>query len=183
MHTTRKTEMVCRPLLSFAFMALCSHLPAFAWPSQSCASRHRLPVTVEASASGHSGEIRLDLTGADFPTAYNFSSNGDDIRVLESDDTTPIDFVVTAWDAGAQTATLYLRPRLSRLQKLGRSTFISVTTRCLMPAILPVCFLPLNSIYKAAIQQTIPSMKQPLAPPSPLQHRARMTPPLHPYQV
>ncbi|MGH1422393.1 MAG: DUF2341 domain-containing protein, partial [Hyphomonas sp.] len=103
-------------------------------------------MTVEASASGHSGEIRFDLTGADFPTAYNFSSAGDDIRVLESDDTTPIDFVVTAWDAGAQTATLYLRPPAFASSE-ARTVYIYFGDDSLPSAGNPTGVFPTTELY------------------------------------
>lgn len=102
--------MLGRLFFFVTIVMLSGYLQASAWPSQSCASRHRLPVDITAGASGHSGELRVDLAGSDFPATYDFSTTGDDIRILESDDVTPIDYVVTAWNAVAKTATLYLRP-------------------------------------------------------------------------
>jgi len=79
------------------------------WAEQSCANPHRIPVTITASPSGHSTEIRIDLVNADFPTDYVFTSDGDDVRVFENDDTTPVDFVVAGWDDVARSATIYVR--------------------------------------------------------------------------
>ena len=83
---------------------------AFAqWAQQSCGSRHRIPVTVTATGGTHSSETRVDLVSSDFPADYVFSSGGEDVRVLESNDTTPVSFFITGWDPGARTATIYVR--------------------------------------------------------------------------
>ncbi|WP_084168943.1 CCXG family PEP-CTERM protein [Hellea balneolensis] len=79
------------------------------WAEQSCRFPHRIPVTITASATGHNTETRIDLESADFPSAYIFSPLGNDVRVFQSDDTTPVDFVVTAWDDVARRGTLYVR--------------------------------------------------------------------------
>lgn len=79
------------------------------WPQQSCSLRHRIPVTVTAVTGTHTTETRIDLSSSDFPVDYVFSSAGEDVRVLRSDDVTPVDFVVTGWDATARTAVIYTR--------------------------------------------------------------------------
>lgn len=96
-------------VLFVMFAALVS-LPASAeWAQQSCSFPHRIPVTITASASGHSTETRIDLTSSDFPAAYAFTPAGDDVRVFESDDITPVDFVVSEWDDVARAASIYVR--------------------------------------------------------------------------
>lgn len=80
---------------------------ASAWD---CMNVHRTLVTVTANASGHSDETRIDLTASDFPADYNFTSDGRDVRVvLASDDSTPVDHIVTGWDGVSQTGTIYVR--------------------------------------------------------------------------
>ncbi|MEM8981792.1 MAG: CCXG family PEP-CTERM protein [Pseudomonadota bacterium] len=79
------------------------------WPQQSCSLRHRIPVTVAATAGTHAEETRIDLSSADFPADYTFSTSGDDVRVFRADDVTPVDFVVAGWDPLARTATIYTR--------------------------------------------------------------------------
>ncbi|MEL7022251.1 MAG: CCXG family PEP-CTERM protein [Pseudomonadota bacterium] len=103
-----------RTLLSCcaALLLLLIGLPTVAhsqWPQQSCSLRHRIPVTITATAGTHSSETRIDLTSTDFPIEYAFSSDGEDVRVFRSDDSTPVDFVVAGWDAIARTATIYTR--------------------------------------------------------------------------
>lgn len=79
------------------------------WAEQSCSFPHRIPVTITASSAGHSTETRIELTDSDFPAAYIFSTTGNDVRVFESDDTTPVDFVVAEWDDVARMASIYVR--------------------------------------------------------------------------
>jgi len=79
------------------------------WSQQSCRSAHRIPVTVTAGTSGHNSETRINLASADFPANYVFSAAGEDVRVFESDDTTPVDFIVTGWDSVTRTGTLFVR--------------------------------------------------------------------------
>lgn len=79
------------------------------WPEQSCSSRHRIPVTISATAGTHSTETRIDLDSSDFPADYTFSADGDDVRVFQSDDVTPVDFVVAGWNSTARSAVIYTR--------------------------------------------------------------------------
>lgn len=109
------TRDVSYPLLralAWVFLAclVLTGQPAYAeWPEQSCAFRHRIPVTITAGAAGHSVETRIDLVSADFPASYDFSPAGDDVRVFREDDLTPVDFVVAGWDDVTQMATIYVR--------------------------------------------------------------------------
>lgn len=79
------------------------------WAEQSCSFPHRIPVTITATGATHNTETRISLVNADFPADYVFSPAGDDVRVFESDDTTPVDFVVAEWDDVARTANIYIR--------------------------------------------------------------------------
>lgn len=80
---------------------------AAAWD---CAYEHRVQVTVTADSSAHSDETRIDLTSADFPADYVFTSDGRDVRVvLASDDTTPVDHFVTGWDTTSRTGTVFIK--------------------------------------------------------------------------
>ncbi len=79
------------------------------WPQQSCSLRHRIPVTVTATAGTHNTETRIDLVSSDFPADYVFSTSGEDVRVFRADDITPVDFVIAGWDSTARSATVYAR--------------------------------------------------------------------------
>lgn len=79
------------------------------WPEQSCSFPHRIPVTITALSSGHSTETRINLDSSSFPASYTFTAEGNDVRVFDSDDITPIDFVVAGWNSTARTASIYVR--------------------------------------------------------------------------
>lgn len=80
---------------------------ASAWD---CLNAHRNLVSITAGAAGHNEEIRIDLTAADFPAEYTFTADGADVRVaLASDDSTPVDHIVTGWDSFTRTGTVYIR--------------------------------------------------------------------------
>ncbi len=86
---------------------LCTTPMASAWD---CLNAHRNQITITAGASGHNEEIRIDLTSSDFPAAYNFTTDGSDVRVvLASDDSTPVDHIVTGWDSASRTGTVYIK--------------------------------------------------------------------------
>ena len=90
-------------------LALASWLAMPVAQAWDCNNAFRTSVTLNANST-YSEEVRVDLTTADFHPDYVFSLEGDDVRVFENDDTTPVDFFVTGWDAAARTATIYLRP-------------------------------------------------------------------------
>lgn len=80
---------------------------AAAWD---CLNAHRNLIAVTAGAAGHNEEIRIDLSAADFPADYSFTTDGSDVRVvLASDDNTPVDHIVTGWDSVTRTGTVYIR--------------------------------------------------------------------------
>ncbi|MEP1145239.1 MAG: CCXG family PEP-CTERM protein [Henriciella sp.] len=95
-------------LLSILFAAsILGSGTAAAWD---CLNAHRNLITVTAGASGHSDEIRIDLAAGDFPAYYAFTSDGADVRVvLASDDTTPVDHIVTGWDGITRTGTIFIK--------------------------------------------------------------------------
>ena len=91
---------------------------ATAWD---CLNAHRNLIAITAGASGHSDEIRIDLAASDFPSDYVFSADGADVRVvLASDDTTPVDHIVTGWDGILRTGTIYIKlPALAPASSTG----------------------------------------------------------------
>lgn len=95
-----------RFIILLALASLFGMPAAQAWD---CDNAYRTSVNL-AATSAYSEEIRIDLTSTDFHADYVFSTDGDDIRIFESDDTTPVDFFVTGWDASTRSATIYVRP-------------------------------------------------------------------------
>ncbi|MEM6819114.1 MAG: CCXG family PEP-CTERM protein [Pseudomonadota bacterium] len=79
------------------------------WPQQSCSLRHRIPVNITATTGVHNSETRIELESSDFPSEYTFSSTGEDVRVFRSDDSTPVDFVVSGWSPLTRSAVVYVR--------------------------------------------------------------------------
>ncbi|MEO0607350.1 MAG: CCXG family PEP-CTERM protein [Pseudomonadota bacterium] len=127
--------------------AISTALSAFAWD---CLSAHRNLVTVTAGAAGHSEEIRIDLSAADFPADYVFTADGADVRVvLASDDTTPVDHIVTGWDAVTRTGTVYIKlPALAPSSSTGVYLYYGDSTLSSLSdvdAVFPVSGLRLRS--------------------------------------
>ncbi len=125
---------------------------AFAWD---CLSAHRNIVTVTAGPTGHSEEIRIDLTSGDFPAAYAFTPDGADVRiVLASDDVTPVDHIVTGWNAITRTGTIFIK--LPTLAPSSSSAVIvyygdtSLTSQGDVDAVFPVSGLRLRSRVSSA---------------------------------
>ena len=125
---------------------------AWAWD---CLNAHRTMVTVTANASGHSDETRIDLSASDFPADYKFTSDGRDVRVvLASDDSTPVDHIVTGWDGFSRTGTIYVKlPTLGPLSSTsvyiyyGDSTLTSLGD---VDAVFPSSGLRLRSRVSSA---------------------------------
>ncbi|MEM7327274.1 MAG: CCXG family PEP-CTERM protein [Pseudomonadota bacterium] len=125
---------------------------ALAWD---CLNAHRNTVTLTAGAAGHSDEIRIDLAATDYPADYVFTPDGADVRVvLASDDTTPVDHIVTGWDSVTRTGTVYIRlPALAALSSTsvhiyyGDSALVSLGD---IDSVFPTVGLRLRSRVSAA---------------------------------
>ena len=100
--------MVC--LLSLIWAGAFAPSPTTAQTRLSCEWSHSISLTATAGAGGHDGEIKVELGAGDFPAGYTMSANGDDLRVFASDNTTPVAFFISRWDAAAQQVTIYIRP-------------------------------------------------------------------------
>ncbi len=91
----------------FLLLAVLFQPAANAWD---CLNAHRNQVTITAGPAGHNEEVRIDLATADFPASYIFTPDGADVRVvLASDDTTPVDHIVTGWDSVTRTGTIFIK--------------------------------------------------------------------------
>ncbi|WP_108787475.1 DUF2341 domain-containing protein [Erythrobacter sp. Alg231-14] len=106
-------KLPCTFMIWLAFLLVggaVAGTPSAAQSRLSCEWSHSIAVTATAGVSAHSDEIRVDLTGADLPAGYSMSSDGADLRVFADDNTTPIPFFISRWDALAQQATVFIRP-------------------------------------------------------------------------
>jgi hypothetical protein len=50
----------------------------------------------------------MNLSSADVPSQFDWSRMGSDLRVIDEDDLTPLTFFIEQWDAGAQTAVVWV---------------------------------------------------------------------------
>ena len=91
--------------------ALVVLLPATSYAWFDCAWPYRTEVTVQENSGGTltDHQVLLTISSADFDSGYTWSANGDDIRVLDSDDTTPLNFHIEDWNSAAQTARIWVR--------------------------------------------------------------------------
>ena len=126
--------------------------PAFAWD---CLNAHRNTVTVTAGAAGHSDGIRIDLASTDFPADYVFTPDGADVRVvLASDDTTPVDHIVTGWDSITRTGTVFIKlPALAPSSSTSVHVYYgdnSLTSLGDVDAVFPTVGLRLRSRVSSA---------------------------------
>jgi len=54
-------------------------------------------------------QIQINLSSANVHPDYVWSSDGDDIRILASDDSTALDYYIENWDSFNETAIIYVR--------------------------------------------------------------------------
>lgn len=111
-----------RLLRLFAVMALGLYAGnAFAW--WSCDWDYRFPVTITRPSGPpvSNYQVRVDLTAVTVPAQFDWSLSGSDLRVIDRDDQTPLDFFIEHWDAGARTATVWVL--LPTLNAAGRTVY------------------------------------------------------------
>lgn len=107
-----------KPLPAFkwllAILVLLGTDTAWATSWWQCAWQHRSEVTIQSTTSVTDKAIPIELTSANFSTDYAFTPDGADLRVLDTDDATELDFHLESWDATSRSALLHVRvPNLS----------------------------------------------------------------------
>ena len=118
----------CAPGLSRTFQSSLLAFCALMIPTISAASWwdcgwvYRSEIAVTATGSATNYPLQIELSSSDFHAAYNFSSNGSDIRVVDSDDTTPLDFFIDEWNVAAGTAVLSVN--VPQVSPTDRSLYI-----------------------------------------------------------
>jgi len=69
----------------------------------------RTPVTISASAAvPNNYQVRININN-DLHAGYNWSDAGNDLRVLDSDDNSELDFWIDRWDATNKSASVWVR--------------------------------------------------------------------------
>ncbi|MBX2824283.1 MAG: CCXG family PEP-CTERM protein [Gammaproteobacteria bacterium] len=79
-----------------------------------CDWTYRTELSLTSSGSSSSDAIRLTLAAADFDSAYAFTPDGADLRVIDADDATELNYFLEQWDVPGRTATVNVEvPTLS----------------------------------------------------------------------
>ncbi len=81
---------------------------ANAWFDCDWAYRTEVTITENSGTTLTSYQVRIDLTSTSFNTDYTWSSEGQELRILDTDDLTALDFYIDAWDSVAETATIWV---------------------------------------------------------------------------
>jgi MSHA biogenesis protein MshQ len=91
------------------FMLMVTSINSYAY--WSCAWPYRTTLNVqENSASTLSDyQIKVTISGSNLNNAYNWTTNGFDLRILDSDDETLLDFWVESWNQVTETATVWIK--------------------------------------------------------------------------
>ena len=94
-------------------------LPSLA--RQSCEWPFRTQINVqENSVSGsqlQSYQVKFELDASTLSSDYDWSNNGQDLYIYDSDDQSLLEFWIDSWDASAQVAVVWVRfPTLDRGQ-------------------------------------------------------------------
>lgn len=83
--------------------------PGQAWFD--CLWTYRTEITITENSGGTltDYQVPVDLTASDLNGAYVWSTDGRDLRVIDTDDLTELEFFVESWDSVAQTARVWVR--------------------------------------------------------------------------
>lgn len=95
-------------LLLLAVIA-CGPSSVWAAPWWQCDWQYRSELTVQSTESANDLVVSLALGSSDFNSAYVFSSDGADIRVLAADNSSELDFHLREWDAASRQALINVR--------------------------------------------------------------------------
>ncbi len=73
---------------------------------------YRQPVTINNSLNANAltnYQVKISLTSADIDFWAHVASDGSDVRILDSDDVTALNYWVKSFDYTAQTATIWAK--------------------------------------------------------------------------
>lgn len=82
--------------------------PAGAWWSCSWDSRFSADIAKPPGPPLSNYQVRMDLNAANVPAQFNWSLMGDDLRVVDQDDQTPLTFFIEQWDDIGETAVVWV---------------------------------------------------------------------------
>jgi MSHA biogenesis protein MshQ len=77
----------------------------------SCAWPFRTALNIQENSASNltDYQVKITITGSDLNNAYDWTNNGFDLRVIDSDDESLVDFWLEDWDQVAKTATIWVR--------------------------------------------------------------------------
>jgi len=80
---------------------------------QSCEWPFRTQINVQENSSSGSQltdyQVQFEINATDLSQDYNWSNNGQDLYVYDSDDQTQLEFWIDTWDSTAKTASIWVR--------------------------------------------------------------------------
>lgn len=100
------------------FVLFCGLFPGVlaAWFDCHWPYRSQITVTEQSGAALSNYQLEIPLDSASMHNSYVWSPSGDDIRLVDSNDTTSLDFYIESWNALAKTATLWVKTNLAANQ-------------------------------------------------------------------
>ena len=96
--------------------------PAFAWWNCSWDYRFAADISVPAGPPLTDYQVRLELDAGNVPAEFDWSTDGDDLRIIDEDDVSELDFFVEQWDEFARTAVVWVR--VPSIPGSGRNVFL-----------------------------------------------------------
>ncbi len=82
---------------------------SFAWLDCNWSYRSDVVITENAGTTLIDYQVLLTLNSTSLHANYNWSTYGQDLRVVDSDDLTELDFYLHSWNAGAKTAEVWVK--------------------------------------------------------------------------
>lgn len=81
----------------------------FAWFDCNWSYRSDVVITENSGSTLTDYQVLLTLNSSSLHANYNWSSNGQDLRVIDSNDSTPLDFYLHSWNPAAKTAEIWVK--------------------------------------------------------------------------
>ena len=70
---------------------------------------YRTEVNITLSGSSQTDyPVAIDISSGDLYSGYSWSSDGSDLRVIDSDDSTELNFWIESWDDSTQTGRIWV---------------------------------------------------------------------------
>jgi len=82
---------------------------AFAWFDCNWYYRSKVVITEQAGNNLSNYQVLLTLNAGSMHANYNWSSAGQDLRVIDSNDSTPLDYFIQSWNATTKQAQVWVK--------------------------------------------------------------------------